>query len=839
MTINGVQSVIAGMERAALGVNQLANTMSAAMSVAAAWAGAEGFRAVIGAAMETNVVLAQLRRELIQHGDTTQESIKALSAQADSLEHLTGVSKDTSLAVDRMLISSGATAEQAMRLTPLILDLSAAMGMDATSAARRLSGAFQGQAVEFGKLHLHAGNVNDLIGQLTHRFEGEAEAAFKARGALGTLSVATEESKRALGGLMMEASNNFFSGIATGIEAATTRMNAFKDNFPQVYGAMTKAALAAGKAIGDNIGKILLLGAALTALALVIKSVMTLTGLLATAFTSLGLSAGTASAAISLLGAALAGWLAGDIIGQITVMGMTINDRVTVCILEATKAWLKFKYAIGETSAAQLRRDLAGIQKTIDDLITPPKPIAPKAAAASVAGGPAGESYSMVDLEKARQMMEMQREGIALSKAKVELIGDQALKEKSLPVLFKQEIALLNQERALVLDAQNVKGILTEQEAEKMLLEIDKALLSVKKEDYELAMRRSELFFESLNREMEAVRDNIALRRDLYQASPLHTEIEKRKELLQSYAEEKRSIQEAIALLKNKLATSLTEPERKATTTELASKQHDLNSVNEQTAKIQGQGDPASWGQQWTAMLTRIRGQFTTFAQETAKTFEEAFNNAFQSINSNISKVIMGTEAWKVALYQIGQSILQQVITAIMQMAEKWIISQILMATMGKAIAAAASAALAPIAAAQSAIWATPATLSTIASFGGAATAAPGEMAAAVAESLGSFGTYATGGFTGAGGRYEPAGIVHRGEFVMDAESVSRIGLPRLQAMQGGSGARAGTSSANMHFHLWDDGSRMNSFIQNNPSVQHSIVKLMAGNRTKIVPRQA
>lgn len=52
---------------------------------------------------------------------------------------------------------------------------------------------------------------------------------------------------------------------------------------------------------------------------------------------------------------------------------------------------------------------------------------------------------------------------------------------------------------------------------------------------------------------------------------------------------------------------------------------------------------------------------------------------------------------------------------------------------------------------------------------------------------------YATGGFTGAGGKYEPAGTVHRGEFVMHAEATKRIGIQNLYAMMGGSTARPST----------------------------------------------
>lgn len=46
-------------------------------------------------------------------------------------------------------------------------------------------------------------------------------------------------------------------------------------------------------------------------------------------------------------------------------------------------------------------------------------------------------------------------------------------------------------------------------------------------------------------------------------------------------------------------------------------------------------------------------------------------------------------------------------------------------------------------------------------------------------------GLFAKGGFTGAGGKNEPAGIVHRGEYVFDADTVKRLGVPYLRALQG------------------------------------------------------
>ncbi|MEI5682358.1 MULTISPECIES: phage tail length tape measure family protein [unclassified Mesorhizobium] len=41
------------------------------------------------------------------------------------------------------------------------------------------------------------------------------------------------------------------------------------------------------------------------------------------------------------------------------------------------------------------------------------------------------------------------------------------------------------------------------------------------------------------------------------------------------------------------------------------------------------------------------------------------------------------------------------------------------------------------------------------------------------------------GGYTGPGGKYQPAGIVHKGEYVFDAETTKRIGVDNLRKMQG------------------------------------------------------
>lgn len=59
---------------------------------------------------------------------------------------------------------------------------------------------------------------------------------------------------------------------------------------------------------------------------------------------------------------------------------------------------------------------------------------------------------------------------------------------------------------------------------------------------------------------------------------------------------------------------------------------------------------------------------------------------------------------------------------------------------------------------------------------GGSGGSDTGGWVSAIASAFG----YAEGGYTGAGGKYQPAGVVHAGEFVFSADSVRRLGLGAL-----------------------------------------------------------
>lgn len=68
----------------------------------------------------------------------------------------------------------------------------------------------------------------------------------------------------------------------------------------------------------------------------------------------------------------------------------------------------------------------------------------------------------------------------------------------------------------------------------------------------------------------------------------------------------------------------------------------------------------------------------------------------------------------------------------------------------------------------------------------GSASKGAGNNPGSVPMGLKSLSSHAVGGYTGDGDKYEPAGIVHRGEFVFTKESTSRIGTDNLYALMRG-----------------------------------------------------
>ena len=269
----------------------------------------------------------------------------------------------------------------------------------------------------------------------------------------------------------------------------------------------------------------------------------------------------------------------------------------------------------------------------------------------------------------------------------------------------------------------------------------------------------------------------------------------------------------------------------------------DQRAVDETSAGGPGQAQtgPPSAIAAMSSALTQLESRAQISFATLANTFTSVFNTAVNAISHGITGLIEGTLTWGQALRNIANSILNEIISAIVQMGVRYLLTQALMAVGGRAIMSAALAASAPLAVAQSAVWATPATLATIATLGAAAVAAPGFIGGAEAVTLG-LGMFAEGGYTGAGGVWEPAGVVHRGEYVFSQAAVDRIGVPVLDAIHNGATTPGGSINAagnspvggKVSVYSFTDPNQMRQHLEKNDDHEKWVVDVLSRNAHKL-----
>lgn len=207
--IAGVRNSFDGIRTAVQGVAGLAAFGVVKGYLTEAWKASE----------EARTSVWQLEQALTASGQATKENSAALEAQAGALQSVTGTTDESVREVQRILVSMGGTVEQVRTLTPLTLDLAAAMGMDAAGAAKQLGKALDGGEVSLGRLAIKAKSFDDLIAQLNGRVKGQAEAFFQARGAAAALDVQLGEVSESVGHLLTWSATPFISEITRAAKA--------------------------------------------------------------------------------------------------------------------------------------------------------------------------------------------------------------------------------------------------------------------------------------------------------------------------------------------------------------------------------------------------------------------------------------------------------------------------------------------------------------------------------------------------------------------------------------------------------------------------------------------
>ncbi|EPA7268088.1 phage tail tape measure protein, partial [Escherichia coli H14] len=149
----------------------------------------------------------------------------------------------------------------------------------------------------------------------------------------------------------------------------------------------------------------------------------------------------------------------------------------------------------------------------------------------------------------------------------------------------------------------------------------------------------------------------------------------------------------------------------------------------------------------WMAGLKSGWGEWAESATDSFSQVKSAATQTFDGIAQNMAAMLTGSEQnWR----GFTRSVLSMMTEILLKQAMVGIVGRI-----GSAIGGA---------------------------FGGGASASTGTAIQAAAANF----HFATGGFTGTGGKYEPAGIVHRGEFVFTKEATSRIGVGNLYRLMRG-----------------------------------------------------
>ncbi|ERB88597.1 phage tail tape measure protein, lambda family [Escherichia coli B26-1] len=149
----------------------------------------------------------------------------------------------------------------------------------------------------------------------------------------------------------------------------------------------------------------------------------------------------------------------------------------------------------------------------------------------------------------------------------------------------------------------------------------------------------------------------------------------------------------------------------------------------------------------WMAGLKSGWGEWAESATDSFSQVKSAATQTFDGIAQNMAAMLTGAEAdWR----GFTRSVLSMMTEILLKQAMVGIVGRI-----GSAIGGA---------------------------FGGGASASTGTAIQAAAANF----HFAIGGFTGTGGKYEPAGIVHRGEFVFTKEATSRIGVGNLYRLMRG-----------------------------------------------------
>ncbi len=243
--------------------------------------------------------------------------------------------------------------------------------------------------------------------------------------------------------------------------------------------------------------------------------------------------------------------------------------------------------------------------------------------------------------------------------------------------------------------------------------------------------------------------------------------------------------------LQTELANATSEKQRQAL-------QSQIDAINEflpqQVAAMQ-----AGWAQIDQAMLNPFAGwtaavqNFGNQARDIAGQTQAVFSGAFNTISSDITSAIMNGSLSFNTLGDIGTEVVRDILAGFVKVGVQMAINAALNATLGTAAAGQSMI----LAGTTATAWAPAAAMASLATLGANSIPAAAALTSTttLASTLAVIPGFSDGGYTGAGGVMEPAGVVHKGEVVWSQADIRRFGgVSAVEALRTGNVAPTGNA---------------------------------------------
>lgn len=180
--------------------------------------------------------------------------------------------------------------------------------------------------------------------------------------------------------------------------------------------------------------------------------------------------------------------------------------------------------------------------------------------------------------------------------------------------------------------------------------------------------------------------------------------------------------------------------------------------------------------------LSGLLGDFKSVQASAAESFSSMGASLSDGFSNGVGQAIVYSENLGDSLKDVAKSAVADLISAFVKLGIQIAAQAALGDTLTQSSAAKSAAAGGEVAAA----WGPAAIATSVASFGSNTVLAIAGITAALALLPMLLGGFATGGYTGNGGKYEPKGIVHGGEYVFSKQRVNEIGLANLERLHSG-----------------------------------------------------